>query len=308
MITVEIENGFIHIKNRNDPVYITLHTGPQYGLPTIRDTNADTVASLCWKRTGGRLLISTISRNPLIGIDLNRNIPDKRTAIRQWKNAVKENIVDYKKVYGMVAKDGKDYSKRLGLYKKFWNTAKISGKKFILLHTQDLRIGNFPSIMDIVTFDGRGIEKEKAMRIIKKLNKKFRTRFSDMENSFKKNLLFDTDSIGTEKMLANSKAYREWFERDMGVIRKYADKKIVKKLERNLTKKNFLEAVKNIMEKNIPLAITLEQNFCGEKAYAPKKEIIGKNRVVVEIESNVFLNSFYPELLAEVIVEFVKLM
>ncbi|MBL7206358.1 MAG: hypothetical protein ISS36_02025 [Candidatus Aenigmarchaeota archaeon] len=305
---VEIKNGYIHLKNKDDPVYIVLHTGPNYSLPTIRDTNSDTVASLCWKKTGGRLLLSTMARNPLIGVDLNREVPDKKTAIKEWKNAVNENVVDFKKVYGMVAKNEKDYEKRIMLYKNFWKIAKSTGKHFILLHTQDLRIGNYPSLFDIVTFDGIGIKKERTMEIIKKLNKKFRREFSNLENNFKTRLLASANSIETDKMLNNTDAYAEWFERDTGVIRKYGDKNIVKRLENSITKENFIRAVENVLKKDIPLKITLEQNFWGAKAFAPKKELIGKNRKVVEIEVNGFLNNSYPELVADVLVEFVKML
>lgn len=302
---LEFQKAFVFVRNGNEPTYITLHTGPQFGFPKYRDMDSDVVASLCWMKTGGNLLIAMLPRN-IIGIDLNRDVPTKEQAIKYWKHAINnsKDYIDYMKRYGWVAKDEKDYNDKMQMYNDFWNKVRELSSPFIFIHTQDVRIGNFPSLMDFISFDGKGIEKKKLRKAVSKLNKKFAQKFLEIKDLFGESILLN-HKLEVENVMMYSDVYKERKERDLRTLERYADKDIFSEVQKNFTKNTFLNCVENIIKKDIMPVLTVEQNFTGSRAYAPKREIIDRERIVVEIEINKFLATQMPRLATEIIIDFI---
>src|SRR3989344_3322044 len=94
----EFKKGYIVYKNKDDPVFVVPHSGPALEIATSRDDNAETVASLCWKKDGGVLIVSGIPRRRQWGIDFNRDIPniDKAIDTSIWVNDDIEKMFEYK--------------------------------------------------------------------------------------------------------------------------------------------------------------------------------------------------------------------
>src|SRR3989338_5097901 len=88
----EFYRGFSVYKNsENGIVIVAPHSGPALETTTSRDDNSETVASLCFKKMGGTLIISNMSRKRYWGIDFNRDIPSKETATKMFDMFSKEN-------------------------------------------------------------------------------------------------------------------------------------------------------------------------------------------------------------------------
>ncbi|MCD6381531.1 MAG: hypothetical protein J7L43_00945, partial [Candidatus Aenigmarchaeota archaeon] len=74
--------GFTVYKNGDNPVYVCPHSGPSLLSPNNRDSYSDAVASLCFEKTGGSLVISNLSRKRAFGIDFNRDLPPEELSIK----------------------------------------------------------------------------------------------------------------------------------------------------------------------------------------------------------------------------------
>ena len=82
----EFKKGYSVYKLSNkDIAVVTPHSGPALEDTTSRDDNSETVASICSKKMGGKLVISNVSRNSLWGIDFNRDIPSMEDALNMFK-------------------------------------------------------------------------------------------------------------------------------------------------------------------------------------------------------------------------------
>ena len=50
--------GFTVYQNGDNPVYVCPHSGPSLISPNNRDSYSDVIASLCFEKTGGSMVIS----------------------------------------------------------------------------------------------------------------------------------------------------------------------------------------------------------------------------------------------------------
>ena len=73
---------------------------------------------------GGSLVVSTMPRKRMFGIDFNRYAPPERKALGFWERfeGGKEwkELMDYRRKYAWVAYNRKDHRKRLRIYRNFW--------------------------------------------------------------------------------------------------------------------------------------------------------------------------------------------
>ena len=135
---VDFKKGYsIYIKKPEELVIATPHSGPSIFSPVARDEYSDTLASYLWGEVGGKLIIANISRNRLIGIDLNRDIPTQKDAIENYKvfelSVDQEKIHEYMKRYAFVASSWEDYERRLRIYQNFWSEVEL-GNIIVLIH------------------------------------------------------------------------------------------------------------------------------------------------------------------------------
>ncbi len=308
--------GFSVYKNGEDPVWVTPHSGPAFETPTSRDENTDTVTSLCWMVTGGVMIVSNLPRKRLLGVDLNRDPPSKTNAIKFYPKFIEDKeksaLFDYRKKYAWAAKDEADHKERLRMYKDFWKTIKRQGDLIIFMHRKFTRIKNYPSIMDIITYGGSGIDMEVVKAALRKVNRKYSPFFRQITPHYRNAIIAEEKRVidriksifgefGPDKISAE---YRANIMNDVEMIKRFADRPVVRRLERHFTEKNFLSALRNALKRGRPL-VTMETIFKGGPAIKQKKPLFKKT--VLEIESDSFVNYWYPNETSNIILELLKI-
>ena len=89
------------------------------------------------------------------------------------------------------------------------------------------------------------------------------------------------------------------------VIRKFANPRTVKILEKKFTPRNFMSGVKSALRNSGDPHVTIESIYKGDKAWSQIKHLY-RTKNVIEIESNAFLNYWYPNETMEMILEIVN--
>ena len=312
----EFKKGYSVFNNGDDGVVIvTPHSGPALEKATDQDANSETVASLLWRDIGGKLVVANMSRKRLWGVDFNRALPTKKLSIDMFSsfNESKQNksIRLFKDKYSFVSIDEADYLNRKNIYKNFWGEIR-GGNKIIIIHRAFPRIKAYPSIMDIVTFNGRGADRKKVKKVVSGLNMKYYQFLKEVENDFKKTVEFeerrfvDTLSEIFGKELDPKIVYEEYsedFSKDIEKVIKHADKEIVDELINSFSPQIFLDGVNSALKNMSSPKITVEEVFNGEFAWGPKHELFPNkdNKIILEIEPNRFLNFWYPKVTSDII-------
>lgn len=315
---IKVKRGFILYKLNNNPLFVSPHSGPAIESSISRDDNSETVASLCFKKTNGRLIIGTMPRKRLWGIDFNRDIPSKNVALKGldlFLGMDDKEVFNYMKKYAWVAFDEKDYEDRLRIYQDFWGEVGKS-KIIVLLHRIFPKIKTVPSVMDIVTFKGTGIKDNKIKKIVEQINTKYFNFFEKIDKDYRRSILLETkryvlnmlkkyNSFNPNEMVLSD---REVLERDLIKTKKYVDKDVFENLQKNFMPQNYFSAVESAI-KNIPLPrITIESVHDGSLALGPKRKLFPMNdKVVIEVESSRFMNFWHPQITTEIIVDIVKM-
>jgi len=301
-IKLRFGKGYIFLKKGKGPVYVVLHSGPRFGNTIDRDIGADSAASLCWQQTGGTLIMATIPRQQEIGIDFNRDAVSKEKAIKSWGEVHGTGAGNYKNVYAWSAADEKDYSVKKRVYEDFWEKVKSSGSIFILVHSMGMRVGHIPSMVDIITFDGKGISEKRARAIVSRISKKHSVFFSRIRKNYNKSVLIKHDNMFSRMFEKNhTYIYNELIERDMDKVKKYAEPGLVKRYLKSPKKSTYLAAVKSALERGGVHRLTMENVFSGKKAFGPKKYLLEKGKKAVEIEFNEFLVVNFPEKASDIL-------
>ena len=315
----KFNKGYLVYKNSsNGIVIVSPHSGPAFDFSTSRDDNSETVASICWRKLKGSLVVSNMPRIRLWGVDFNRDIPPINLALSMFKEYKTyenmEKVFEYDKKYAWVAQDTRDYENRLKIYQNFWAEVE-KGKYIILIHRAFPRIKAIPSIMDFITFNSKGIKKELIDEIVKELNSKYYGFLKSIDQAYKRMIFFEE-----ERMLANLIAVYKTFDlnkikgeaadllkKDLEKIKKYASKYVVKRLDEHFTPQVFLRAVEDAL-KNSPLPqITVENVFDGSLALGPKRKLFPTaDKIIIEIEPSRFLNFWYPDTTANIIKDLVE--
>lgn len=297
----------------DDTVICTPHSGPALDNTTSRDDNSDTVASLLWKRTGGKLVVSNMPRKRLYGVDFNRDIPNIKEAIYMFpyyeQRKYNKKLYNFISRYAFVAYDNDDYENRLKIYQNFWGEVS-TGRYVVLIHRAFPRIKVLPSIMDVVTFREGGYKKKKILGIVEEVNSKYYNFLKSVENDYKKMILFEQERVlnnlisvyGTLNIKKMSIEIKEFLIKDLKKIKDFAKKESYDRLTDEFSPKNFISACKDALD-NSPLPkITIENAFKGDLAYGVKRKLLPlKDKHILEIEPSRFLNFWHPDTTAEII-------
>ncbi len=312
--------GFTVYRNGTDPVFVAPHCGPSFETPTIRDDNSDTVASKCWLKTGGTLVFSNMTRKRIWGIDLNRDPPSKELALKMYPEFMadknREKLKRFRSKYAFVARNSADYLERLKIYETFWGTVGNLGSVIILVHRKFARLKNYPSLMDIITFEGKGVDMETIKGIVEQINKKYGKKFKSVANDYKKYVMLESrrivdriTRIYNEFSLGKMDAeYRMFIEQDLNAIKRFAEKSAQEELTNNFNKKTFLAAAKSALKAKVTPEITLENFFKGRKALSVKQKFFNKQFLIIEAEVNAFFGYWHPGLAADIIVDIVTML
>ncbi len=312
-------------KGERDFAYVAPHSGPALEIPTSRDDNSETVASLCWMKTGGTLILSTIPRKRAFGVDFNRGIPKKREALELFRDFVKDNrparLHGFRNRYAWVASSEEDHRKRLKIYQSFWNEVK-SGQTIALIHSAFNRLKLVPSIIDISTFDSRGVDRKLLKEIVEDINEEYSKFFHHIDKSYKavvlleeeraiNNIIRVSEKFGLDDMNPD---FLENIKADLDAIRAYTSREVMKDLERDFTPRNFLRASKKALMNMASPRVTIEHFFRGLKSVAPRKQLLmtkkppkgNRRRIVMNIECSRFINFWYPNEAAEIITKILE--
>lgn len=315
---VKFYPGFAVYRNGRGPMYVTPHSGPALETTTSRDDNSETVASLCWLKTGGTLVVSNIPRKRLFGIDFNRTTPPIKKALEYFekfkKDEDQEMLYEYRKKYAWVARDIWDYRNRLMIYKNFWRIVK-KGSFIVLVHRAFTRLKAVPSVMDLSTFQGKGIDTMFLKRVVADINSRYYDFFELTDFEYKNvvyleqkrainNLLRIYGDFEMKKIKAD---FLTNIKKDMKVIRKYSKKRLIERLDDDFSPQNFLLATRSALEKIGYPKITVEHVFKGSLATGPKTQLFPtKDKIIIQFEPTTFLNSWYPEEASNMIIEIVN--
>ncbi len=315
---ISFRRGYTVYSTPGNVTYVALHSGPALETVTSRDENSETVASLCWLKTGGKLVVSGLSRKMSFGIDFNRGIPPKRDALKLFEDFMKdenrERLFEFRKKYAWSAASEDDYKRRLGIYRSFWEEVK-KGDFVVLVHRCYTRMKNVPMLMDFTSFDGKGIDKGILEEAVKEVNRKNEKFFKKIEKEYKAVTLIEQERVARtiERVYGkfvlgkrNSSDHAYNIHADMEVIRKLCPKDVFEKLSENFSPRNFLYACKKALENADTPRVTVEHVFKGLRSIGPKKQLLSKRRKVINVESTAFLNFWYPHKAAEMITDVVE--
>src|SRR3989338_857060 len=314
----EFYHGFMIYRNMHGPVYVSMHSGPSIETPTNRE-NTETPASLACLETGGTFVLSNITRKRIFGIDFNRELPTMDKALDMWNEFKTEAnpklLKNFRMRYAFTAHDRTDYKARAAVYNNFWSTLRNTGNLYVFIHRKFSRIKNYPSIMDVVSFSGKGINRRIIQNIINELNEDYKMFFHKISEDYKKAILLEQKRIfsNNERVKKRSELilrdgdFENHMASDMDVIKDFSDTEDKEALQKRFNQRNFETATKSAFKNLGNPLITLDDIFTGELAYGPKKELfLGKDKVVLEIECNEFLNHWYPEITAQIIVSVIR--
>jgi len=314
---MKMNKGFLVYENGKEITWVIPHSGPALETPTSRDDGSDTVASLCWLKVGGRLIVSTMPRKRALGIDFNRDSPPLGKSIEYFhlfmNNESPEKLEEYRGRYAWCAADKGDYGKRLRIYKKFWSAVRESGRTVVFLHTKFTRLKNFPSIMDVVVYEDYGFSRKILAPTIRRINRKYSEFFESISENYRNVVLLQqkriveriTEIYGNFNIKDVQVEYKKHLLEDLRIIKRYADKKRVDRLARKFTPKNFILAVKSALLNGETPQVTVESIFRGEHGRSQTKRIF-RSKNVISIESNAFLNHWYPNEASDIILDIVN--
>lgn len=309
-------------KGERDFTYVAPHSGPALEIPTSRDDNSETVASLCWMKTGGTFILSTMPRKRAFGVDFNRGIPKKAESLELFNEFLDDKrpkrLHEFRKRYAWVAHNDEDHRKRLKVYQSFWNEVK-SGHTIALIHSAFNRLKLIPSVIDISTFDGKGVDNKHLREIVDDINDEYRKFFREIEKPYKAvvfleeeraidNIIRVSDKFGLDDMNPD---FLENVKADLDAIRKYTDPDVMEELKESFTPRNFLNASKKALMNMGPPEVTIEHFFKSLMSVAPKKQLLNgrsrrKGKIVMNFECSRFINFWYPHMAAEMITKIME--
>lgn len=299
----EIYVGYTVYRKKYGPVWVALHSGPSVrNVP--RDDNSDRISSMCWERDGGTLVISNMTRDMLLGIDFNREMPSQEKAIEMYHKFFshetgdfEQGRKDFRSKYAFVAANRKNYADKARIYKSLWSLVRNSGDFIIFIHRQYARMRNYPSAIDLITFNDCGIKKEILKKIVDDINESYSGFFRKIEKDFK-----NVTYVEQIKRVGLASAGADSLKGDLSIIDRNSEQKYVEKLRSDFNEKNFIMACGSAIKRMPPPEITMERIFSAESAIGPKKEIIkNRNKVAIEVEINAFMSEWFPEETAKII-------
>lgn len=307
-------------KGERDFTYVAPHSGPALETPTSRDDNSETVASLCWLRTGGTFILSTMPRKRAFGVDFNRGIPRKGEALELFDSFLNDRhparLHKFRNKYAWAAFSDEDYRKRMKVYKSFWNEVG-SGQTIALIHSAFNRLKLVPSLIDISTFGSRGVDRKLLKEIVEDVNEENREFFGSIDKAYKavvlleeerviNNIIRVSDRFGLDDMNPD---FLENVKADLNAIRAYTGRDVMKELESDFTPRNFLKAARKALMNMEPPRITVEHFFRASRSVAPWKQLLArrrKGRIVINFECSRFINFWHPHQAADMITDIIK--
>jgi len=319
-MNIDFKKGYTIYSNSGGKgiMLVAPHSGPALSSPVTRDDHSETVGMRCLELLNGKLIVSNMPRDRLFGVDFNRYIPTIKNAIEHYQDFLtdhtSEKCYKYMKKYAWVAKNEEDYYNRLQIYQNFWEEVS-KGDIIIFLHKNFPKIKAVPSIMDIVTFSQKGIKQKIIKEIVEEVNAKYFDFFQKIALDYRQAVISETKRyvLDTLRIYEHfnpnemSPFRRESVEKDLVKITEYADVIALNRLKTNFTPFNFLAAVRNALDRSPLPCITIEAVHDGSLALGPVTKLFPhKDKVIIEVECNGFINFWHPHMAAKIIFDVVN--
>ena len=317
---IEFKRGFIVYRENEEPLVICPHSGPSLINANGRDDNSDTIGSLLWQEYHGILVIGNMPRRRLYGIDFNRDIPELKTALDAYEkfsdNSDTLFKLDYMRKFAFVALNEDDYYHRLRIYQNFWSECE-NAKIILLVHRAYNRIKGMPSMIDFITFKGKGLEKTMIKNILNYVNRAYFDFFKEVNKMYKQMVMLETERMVVNTLRKYNKFnlnemsldLRNSYLADMKVIKQYSNDFLFRRMNRDFEPVNYLNAARSAIENCTLPRITLEEVFDGSLALGPKRKLFPmQDKLIVEIEVCEFLAEWYPEMTVKIIKEVVEML
>ena len=301
------------------PLFIAPHAGMDIPFRLgIRDLGTESVAYYAAKK-GGSCIISTMGRERQNGIDFYRIPPTEKIALNGYdyfEGNLHEKMKEYRKTYAFVAKDVNQYRQKILIYRSFWEFISSSKNPFLVfVHAHLPHIKNYPSIMDITAFEGRGFSQDILKEAVKKVNEKHKDTFKKLKSGLAKYILsyLDTWFQSVERKYGKfeidkiSGLTRDTLNANLNIISKYASKEILNLMNKSFSKGSFRLAVENAINRGEDLKVTVEKMFKGKLAEFTVVPMLRTNRAVgIQIEVSEFLGETKPDLAATIIWDMIE--
>ncbi|MFH1444939.1 MAG: hypothetical protein ABIF08_00465 [Nanoarchaeota archaeon] len=282
---ITIRKGFIVAdSNKPGPTYVAPHAaGAFYKLWDNQDHGTHYVAFKL-AETGGKALISTITRERNLGIDFFRQEPTETLALENYEkfaNDPSKSTINYRKKYAWVARDSEEHFFKSRLYNNFWTETKNTNGPVLFIHRQFLNPIRHPSLLDVVPFNFETETKES----IAHLNERYFNLFRSLFPFYKEMFSFKSRWIQFKYELERTADPKiELFEGKKPLIARR-----IKKFDEKTIKQPYLE-------------ITYKKNFKGTVIKnIIKKDFLSMNVPILHLEISEFLSKRFPEIAIHII-------
>lgn len=313
------KEGFMLMKTGNPgPVFIAPHS-TMTTSPVLRgDVGTETLTKVLTAKMGSLAVVSLVPRAGRYGIDLFREPATMKEALEMFKAADNyDKINEFEKKYAFYAQDQDEYLEKMGVHNQFWMAAETlcpSNPLYAIMHSQALRIKNFPSILDVCTNSGRWHGESAAREAVAKANEKYAVRLKKIKTVLKRYALYWADTH-----LRRSIGYR--FKRfDLktmqGSIKKEVMKDItnaslilkedVKSLEKDFTWERYMAILERCIDAT-DFVVTYQNNFTGKPGEGRVSRLITKNAgSALMFETSAFMNEMYTKTSAQMVGDILK--
>lgn len=278
---VEIKKGFMIFDSEQDgPVYVAPHSATSLKKHIRGDIGTEAIAyNLC--RSGGKAIISSFPR------------------YNRW----------HFNHYRLSEYSGSKTDELKDIYKEFWNEVEKTGlqqknPKYVFLHNLVTKLSVLPTIIDVGSIEGIGIDAKKAERITKQVNSEFSKEIESQRPGFRDYACYcarffysHLEENNIQRDINNLKS--KGFEQEAKLVENYIDSGDFA---------SYLEAVKKVFSSS-PLEITFEHKFSGKTVKTLVKELLEKTGgQAVQFEYSSYLAEVRPEIPIAVTKSFVSKM
>ena len=301
------KEGFVLFKNNTDgPVFISPHSTMTLS-PVVRgDVGTELITARLTKSIGSLGVASIIPRAGRYGIDFFRKPATMDEVLQMFKSSDDyRKRHAFEKKYAFYARDQEEYLSKITIHNNFWTSAETLAPKnplFVLIHSQSMRLKNFPSVLDVCTNSGKWFNEDMVKEAIEKSNTKHKYSLHKIKKHMKRYTISWANiwlrrSIGYRFKNFDLRTLRGSFKNE---VRKDLEKASdilgtdIKDLERNLDWNKYLEILQDCIDAT-DFKITYQMTFTGKKGEANMRNLIAKkNGSAIMFETSSFLNEMYP--------------
>ncbi|MBI4014386.1 MAG: hypothetical protein HY365_00340 [Candidatus Aenigmarchaeota archaeon] len=313
------KEGFMILKTgMPGPVFIAPHSTMTVS-PVLRgDVGTETLTKVLTAKTGSLAVISLVPRAGRYGIDLFREPATMKEALEMFKTA---NSYDkrgaFEKKYAFYAQDQDEYLEKIGVHNQFWMAAETlcpPNPLYAIMHSQALRIKNFPSVLDVCTNSGRWYSESAVREAVAKINDKYAARLKKIKPVLKRYALYWAD---THLRRSIGYRFRRFDLRTMqGSIKTEVMKDIMnasailkedaKSLEKDFTWEKYMALLERCIDAT-DFAVTYQNNFTGRMGEGRISRLIAKNAgSAVMFETSAFMNEMYTKTSSRMVEDILK--